>query len=269
MLDSLTPTRRLAVLGGALGALLLVLLVAAFSFTGGSASPADSGRPTPAESRAEVRVGGSASPVPSLNPSQSSAVERGIADLRAFPSVTPATSRRYPAIAAGTKTQPDVYAAAFAVQLLSQDYRAPRAELLCWIQAESAPTNEPSIVALIPPELRAKFAVYSTVASADGNPVVSQAEWDALAREAAYTTVTVQRVIEPLYWSQAVAAGRLVDQGVTQREVDAAVTLHSFERGKHKTSVSSVALTINLEGPPSRNRYGFVSVDNYVTVKAD
>ena len=92
---------------------------------------------------------------------------------------------------------------------------------------------------------------------------------DALAREAAYTTVSVQRVIEPLYWSQAVAAGRLADQGVTQREVDAAVTLHYLERGKHKTSVSSVALTINLEGPPSRGRYGFVSVDNYVTVKAD
>jgi len=269
MLDSLTPTRRLAVLGGAVGALLLVVLIAVFSFTGGSARRVPGQKPTPAESRAEVRVGGSASPVPSLNPSQSSAVERGIADLRAFPPVKPATSRRYPAIAAGKTTQPDVYAAAFAAQLLTQDYRAPRAELLCWIQSESAPTSEPSIVALIPPELRGKFAVYSTVASADGNPVVSQADWDALSRKAAYTTVSVQRVIEPLYWSQAVAAGRLADPGVTQREVDAAVTLHYLERGKHKTSVSSVALTINLEAPPSRGRYGFVSVDNYVTVKAD
>jgi hypothetical protein len=269
MLDSLTSTRRVAVVGVAVAALLLVLLIAVFSLTRGPGRPAHSKGPTPAESRAEMLVGGSASPVPSLNPSQSSAVERGIAELRVFPPVTPATSRRYPAIAAGKTTQPDVYAAAFASQLLSQDYRAPRAELLCWIQSESAPTSEASIVALIPPELRGKFAVYSTVASADGNPVVSQAEWDALARKAAYTTVTVQRVIEPLYWSQAVAAGRLADQGVTQREVDAAVTLHSLERGKHTTSVSSVALTMNLEGPPSRDRYGFVSVDNYVTVKAD
>ena len=35
MLDSLTPTRRLAVLGGAVGSLLLLVLIAVFSFTGG------------------------------------------------------------------------------------------------------------------------------------------------------------------------------------------------------------------------------------------
>ncbi len=34
MLDSLTPTRRLAVLGGAVGSLLLLVLIAVFSFTG-------------------------------------------------------------------------------------------------------------------------------------------------------------------------------------------------------------------------------------------
>jgi hypothetical protein len=37
MLDSLTPTRRLAVLGGAVGSLLLLVLIAVFSFTGGPA----------------------------------------------------------------------------------------------------------------------------------------------------------------------------------------------------------------------------------------
>jgi len=268
MLDSLTPARRVAVLGGALGALLLVLLVAVFAFTAG-AWRSSTGGSTPARAAARTTAEGAASaaPVPSLNPSQSSAVERGIADLRAFPAVTPSTSKRYPPIAAGKKTQPDLYAAAFAAQLLTQDYSAPRPELLCWIQSESAPTNEPSIVALIPPELRGKFAVYSAVASADGNPVVSQPDWDTLARQAAYTTVTVRRVIEPLYWSQAVADGRLADPGVTQREVDADVTLHYLERGKRRTSVSSVALTINLEGPPPRGGYGFVSVDNYVTTK--
>jgi hypothetical protein len=270
MLESLTPTRRAAVLGGALGSLLLALLVAVFSFTAGAGRSSNSGsEPTRGALRTSSAGGEPVAPLPSLNPSQSSAVERGIADLRAVPPVTPSTSRRYPAIAAGRKTQPDLYAAAFAAQLLTHDYRAPRAELLCWIQSESAPTNEPSIVALIPPELRGKFAVYSTVASADGNPVASQAEWDALARKAAYTSVTVRRVIEPLYWSQAAADGRLADQGVTQREVDADVTLHYLERGEPRRSVSSVALTINIEGPPSRAGYGFVSIDNYVTVKAD
>jgi hypothetical protein len=270
MLVSLPPARRVAVLGGAVGALLLVLLVAVFSTTGGTGGSSNSGsEPTRAAVRTTAAGGAPASPLPTLNPSQSSAVERGIADLRAFPPVTPSTSTRYPPILAGKKTQPDVYAAAVAAQLLTQDYRARREDLLSWIQAESALTSEPSIVALIPPDLRGKFAVYSAVASADWNPVVSQAEWDVLARKAAYTTVTVQRVIEPLYWSQAIAGGRLTDQGVTQREVDAQVTLHYLERGTRKTSVSSVALTINLEGPPSRGGYGFVSIDNYVTVKVD
>jgi hypothetical protein len=276
MLESLTPARRVAVLGGALGSLLLVLLAAVFAFaprtgrssSAGSAEPTRTAAQTSAVAGGVPATGGSpAAPLPSLNPSQSSAVERGIADLTAFPAVTPSTSTRYPAISAGRKTQPDLYAAAFAAQLLTQDYRAPRGELLRWIQSEAALTSEPTIVALIPPELRGKFAVYSAVASVDGNPVVPQPAWDSLARKAAYTTVTVRRVIEPLYWSQAVADGRLTDQGVTQREVDADVTLHSLELGKRRTSVSSVALTINLEGPPSRGGYGFVSVDNYITVK--
>jgi hypothetical protein len=270
MLDSFTPARRLAVLGGALGALLLVLLIAVFSFTGGTGrSSTGGGEPARGAVGTSPADGTSAAPMPSLSPIQSSAVERGVADLRTFPAVTPSTSPRYPAIAAGRKTQPDLYAAAFAAQLLTQDYRAPRTELLSWIQSEAAPTTEPSIVALIPPALRGKFAVYSTLASVDGNPVVSQADWDALTRAAAYTTVTVQRVIEPLYWSQAVADGRLADPGVTQREVDADVTLHYRERGKPRTSVSSVALTINLEGPPTRGGYGFVSVDNYLAVKVN
>jgi hypothetical protein len=275
ILESLTPARRVAVLGGAFGSLLLVLLAAVFAFaprTGRSSSgggdPARTAAQTSAVAGGGPAMGGSsAAPLPSLNASQSSAVERGIADLRAFPAVTPSPSTRYPAISAGRKTQPDLYAAAFAAQLLTQDYRAPRAELLRWIQSEAALTSEPTIVALIPPELRGKFAVYSAVASADGNPVVPQPAWDSLARKAAYTTVTVRRVIEPLYWSQAVADGRLADQGVTQREVDADVTLHYLERGKRRVSVSSVALTINLEGTPSRGGYGFVSVDNYIPVK--
>jgi hypothetical protein len=204
-------------------------------------------------------------PPPQLNASQSSAVQRGIADLQAFPPVPPATSARYPAVPAEDRTQPDLYAAAFATQLLTQDYRAPRSKLLAWIQSESVETSEPSIVALIPPALRAKFAVYSTIASTDGNPVPAQASWDSLARQHGYTTVTVRRVIEPLYWSQAVADGRLTDPGVTQREVDADLTLHYLARGKPSTAVSSVALTINLEGPPTRGSYGFVSTDNYIT----
>jgi hypothetical protein len=102
MLDSLTPTRRLAVLGGAVGSLLLLVLIAVFSFTGGAGrSSTRGGEPARGALATTAAAGVSA---PSLNPSQSSAVERGIADLRAFPTVTPSTSTRYPAIPAARET---------------------------------------------------------------------------------------------------------------------------------------------------------------------
>ena len=93
MLDSLTPTRRLAVLGGAVGSLLLLVLIAVFSFTGGLLSyPAS--QPRASNDRCGRRVGAVAVAKPVLSGRAWHPAPR------AFPAVTPSTSTRYPAIPA-------------------------------------------------------------------------------------------------------------------------------------------------------------------------
>ena len=44
-------------------------------------------------------------------------------------------------------------------QLLTQDYRTGRDELLAWVQSESAQSTEPLVVGLTPVELRGKLAL--------------------------------------------------------------------------------------------------------------
>ena len=106
--------------------------------------------------------------------------------------------------------QPDLYAAAFVRRLLTQDYQTPRADLLAWVQAESAQTTEPLVVGLVPPELRDRLAVYSVTDAASGPaPVPSEDEWRSLAARNATTTAVIDRVIEPQSWSNAVDAGRI------------------------------------------------------------
>jgi hypothetical protein len=70
-------------------------------------------------------------------------------------------------------------------------------------------------------------------------------------------------VIEPIPWSTAVAAGEISDPGVTAREVTALVTLHTTEGGIDHRTVTSVALTLNLEGPPALSNWGFVGAVTY------
>jgi hypothetical protein len=73
----------------------------------------------------------------------------------------------------------------------------------------------------------------------------------------------VQRVSQPLAWSSAVSAGRITDPGVTGREVTALVTRQTVEAGTPRKTVTSVAVTLNLEGPPSRADWRFVGVVTY------
>jgi hypothetical protein len=182
--------------------------------------------------------------------------------------VQPGSSKDYPAISGSALLQPDLYARAFATRLLTQDYRHSRTGLLSWVQAESAQSSEPRVVGLVPASLRSKLAVYSLTESADGSavPIPSVSDWAAWQRKHAYTSVTVQKVIEPIKWSQAVAAGQLTDPGATERELDALVTTHWTEGKQKRTATQSVALTINLEGPPSRITYGFVTAVLYTIV---
>lgn len=180
--------------------------------------------------------------------------------------------RAQPAIALGSATritgdaslQPDLYAAEFVRRLLTQDYRTARSDLLAWVQTESAQSAEPLVVGLVPPELRDRLAVYSVTDTASGPvPIPTEHEWANLAAAGATQSVQVDAVRIPLAWSNAVAAGRITDPGVTGREVAATVTRHTG------SSVSrwSVALALNLEGPPSRASWGFVTAVTYRVVQ--
>ena len=161
------------------------------------------------------------------------------------------------------RQQPDLYAAAFVRRLLTQDYQTPRSDLLAWVQAESAPSTEPLVVGLVPPDLRDRLAVYSVTDSASGPASVpSEDDWRSLAARNAATTAVVDQVIEPQSWSNAVDAGRIQDPGVTARQVHATVTRQvGTDAAKY-----SVEVTVNLEGPPSRSAWGFVTLLTYTSI---
>jgi hypothetical protein len=269
--STLSPGRRLALAAGGVVAVLALLVLGCAAVIHqaqpqGSRHTARSATASPGSVLPPVSAPGSLSE--NLTSEQSAGVASDIALLTAAPTVVPATSTRYPPITGAAKAQPDLYARNFATRLLTQDYRTPRANLLAWVQAESVQSSEPRVVGLVPAALRPKLAVYSVTAAADGSavPIPSQRDWAEWAARRAYTTVMIQNVVEPLKWSEAVASGELVDPGITAREVDALVVAHWTERGKPRMSTHSVALSISLEGPPSRDGYGFVTSVTYQSV---
>jgi len=171
-------------------------------------------------------------------------------------------------IAGEVAQQPDLYAAEFVRRLLSQDFRTPRSVHLRWVQAESAVTREPLVVGLIPHELRDRYAVFSVTDDADAPaPIPSEREWEALSLQHGYTTVTIERVEEPFAWTNAVASGRISDPGITGRDVTATVVRHTTVDGERRTATFSVAVSINLEGPPTRSTWGFVAVISYTAIQ--
>lgn len=169
-----------------------------------------------------------------------------------------------PVITGVVATQPDLYAGEFVRRLLTQQYDSPRADLLAWVQAESAQTSEPLVVGLVPSELRDRMAVYSVTYASTGaaSPIPSAAEWEALGQKDSSTTVQVERVREPVPWANAVQAGRITDPGCTAREVVATITRHQGD-SVEKTSVS---LSLVLEGPPSRATWGFVKLVQFTAI---
>jgi hypothetical protein len=238
----------------ALGATVLVVpLVAVAVIAGGRSSPTSTGHsgvggPSPTASTAPSLQGAR-----SLTAGQQSDLQQSLTRMRAQIPVAPATSAQYPAVSSQARLQPDLYAAAFTRELLTQDYRTSRDQLLAWVQSESAQSTEPLVVGLTPVELRAKLALWS-VQDDTGSPAIvpNQTVWTALAARQGYATVQIQKVTEPVSWADAVAGGQITDPGVTARQVDAEVTLHTTDHGHAITAASSVALTIQLEGPPFR-----------------
>lgn len=250
-------SRRMWVL--AASALVVLSVVAVAVIAGGHSSPTSTGHSatggwSPTASSAPSLPGAS-----SLTAEQQTGLQQSLTQMRAQIPVAPATSARYPAVSSQARLQPDLYAAAFTAELLTQDYRTSRDQLLAWVQSESAPSTEPLVVGLTPVELRARLALWS-VQDDTGSPAIvpNPRVWAALAARQGYTTVQIQKVTEPVAWADAVAGGQITDPGVTARQVDAEVTLHTTDNGQAITAASSVALTIQLEGPPVRGGYGFV-----------
>jgi hypothetical protein len=205
--------------------------------------------------------------IPPLDPGQSVALSDQIARLRAMTPALPAITKGPGSITGEATTDPDLYAGEFVKHLLTQNYRTPRAQLLTWVQSEAAQTSEPLVTGLVPPQLRDKWAVFSVTDPAGGlAPIPVTHEWARLAQLQGYTTVEVQRVSEPMAWSSAVSSGRITDAGVTGREVTAMVRLHTVQDGRPRVSASSVALTLNLEGPPVRPDWGFVTAVTYTQI---
>jgi len=220
------------------------------------------------------------SPTPATTPSPSGPspltseqqleLQRSITRIRGVVPVNAAASPQYPAVSAEARRQPDLYAAAFVRQLFTQDYRVGRDLLLAWVQSESAQSTDPLVVGLTPVDLRSRMAVASIQDGVNGpSPLPSQRDWAELARRQGHTTARIQRVTQPVSWARAVANGSITDPGVTARQVDAEVTLHAIDHGKPTAVRYSVALVINLEGPPVLDGYGFVAAITYNEVRVN
>jgi hypothetical protein len=257
------PLRRRRHAGIGAGAVIGLLTIAGWSVVH---------QTTPAHPRSESPSDHRQQPVvvaPSRTSSSTTGEDAGVErDLRRLRTVTPvAASSQTRRIGGDQAQQPDLYAAEFVRRLLAIDFRSPRAEHLAWVQAESARTAEPLVVGLVPEDLRDRLAVYSVTDTADGDaPVPDEQEWRQLAATGTQTTVQIQRVSEPLAWTNAVADGRITDPGITGRQVAALVTRHTKgSDGDHVTKFS-VALTLNLEGPPTRTTWGFVTLVTYTAI---
>ena len=76
----------------------------------------------------------------------------------------------------------------------------------------------------------------------------------------------IDRVIEPTAWANAVQAGRITDPGTTARLVAATVTRHTGTAGHARNEAFSVAISLNLEGPPTRADWRFVTAVTYTDI---
>jgi len=243
---------------------LVVFALVVIVIANGHGSPTSAGHSAPEASSLTLATTPSPSGTGSLTSEQQLELEQGIARARSLAPVDAATSPQYPAVGAEARQQPDLYAAAFVRELLTQDYRTSRNQLLAWVQSESAQSTEPLVVRLTPVELRGTMAVASVQDGVNGpSPVPSESDWAVLAGRQGHTTVQIQRVREPVSWAGAVAKAQITDPGVTARQVDAEVTLQTTDLGKDTEQKYSVALVINLEGPPVRGGYGFVTAITY------
>jgi hypothetical protein len=260
------PTARRSVWVATGAALALTVLILGSSVVLRSSTREHTHRTTEAGHRESANIHGGATP--SSSPDDSGALASDLVRLAAAPVVRAATSRDYPAVPDSQRAQPDLYARAFATQLLTQDYRTGRAGLVAWVQSETVPTSEPLVVGLVPDQLRPKLGVWTVTDSTDDTapPIPTEADWRAWAARSGTSSVEIVRVTESAAWTDAVTAGRITDPGVTARDVDAVVTTRWQDNGRAVTAKRSVFLSLTLDGPPSRAEYGYVNTVAYRSV---
>jgi hypothetical protein len=245
--------------------LLILVLAAVWIIAARQTSTTSAGLPVREGSRTTTMTAQPPSGPESLTSEQQRELEQSINRMRAVAPIEPATTPQYPAVSGEARQQPDLYAAAFVGELLTQDYRtSSRKELLAWVQSESAQSTDPLVVGLTPAGLRGQMAVASVQDGINGPaPVPSQSDWAKLGSRQGHTSVQIQHVSEPVSWASAVANAAITDPGVTARQVDAEVTLQTTDQGETVLQRFSVSLVINLEGPPVRDAYGFVAAITY------
>jgi hypothetical protein len=254
------PSRRVGVIAlAAVSAFALLIGVIAFVLRD-SSSVRHSSSPDSFQSPA------SAKSAPPVVP-EDSTLDGDLARLSAAPGVRPATSRAYPSIRPASRQQPDLYASAFAAELLNQDYRTNRAALLAWVQSESTPCNEQLVVGLVPVDLRPKLAVWTVSETTDGSepPVPSPVDWAALGTRGGVAVAKAVRVSEPAAWLDAVNDGRITDSRVAARDVEVDVTTRWQQDGQVRTAIRSITLGLTLELRPDGTGYGFVDLATLTT----
>ena len=205
---------------GATGVLILVF-VAVWIIDGGQRSTTASGTPTVDGGRATGMTAQPPSGPGSLTLEQQRDLERSIKAMRALAAVEPATTPQHPAVSRQARQQPDLYAAAFAGELLTQDYRtSSRQELLAWVQSESAQSTDPLVVGLTPVDLRSRMAVASVQDGINGlAPVPSQSDWAKLAGECGRVQVRLLTGLPTDGW--VLRGGRRLDRHEGTHRLDA------------------------------------------------
>ena len=111
-------------------ALTLLALVAVTVIVNRHAPPTSAGPVAVEGSIPPAATTPSRSGLGSLAGQQQSELAQSIDRMRAVPLVNAATSPNFPAVSTEARLQPDLYAAAFVRQLLTQDYRTDREQLL-------------------------------------------------------------------------------------------------------------------------------------------
>jgi hypothetical protein len=197
-----------------------------------------------------------------------SASER--AQLDAAPQVTPGTSRRLPAIPADHRTQPDLYARAFFAALFVHTYTdVNRADMLAWVQAQQAAT--PFLTRVTPSEMNRLLVESATDPEWSNHgfaAIPDPGKWAAAA--AGQLSVRIDRLVSiiPPSWEQAISRGAVTDPGLTERMVSGDMTMTMTTGGHPETQHVSVALTLLLEGPPTRGQYGAVVIADTNAVRS-